>query len=494
MFKKSIESTPFTSDVADSLFHNINGERYGNDNTFLATLRALIAPRIKEEESIMLRFTSSQYSSNVVESNTAVAVVRAIWDRVRCTYDDDQLIIHSFDGTHDDNLANLKVIESNFTKEHSDYHRLEKVTEFYHKSFAVDCYINTEKRNVIVFVDRLDNKKLHYLQVSILAFFPWYFDPSKGVSEDEMALLYSLRESLPDKYESCVARLAEKYDFRTARIKKLLDGFETRFEKIECHSARNDILSFDHDIDALNARIGDLLKRRNERCIYLMGLERKIAEGSDDSEIMDYFLCNNKMHLEDVTDWSMDFSVKDYLTYFDPDMAEMAINNMRSYVYPGEEESCNGISAADMKMLMSEIFLSEKPRLRIKFCAAYHFDLNGSVSALGDYSFSDDFASCMPNPHINRFSCIGNYRLTINNLLKNRDYIGALEQCAASCKSLNFGDSPVMREFMSSLYGTNCVNDRCIELPDGTVVDSRAAIRWLKEQSNEATAETGEES
>lgn len=118
----------------------------------------------------------------------------------------------------------LSAIESNFTTEYSGYHRLEKVQMFYRKSFAVDCYINPELKSVIVFVDGMDNKKMHYLQVSILAMLPWYFDPEKGMTEDEMALVYSLRETSPEKYNECLVKMAEQYDFKTARIRQLLAG------------------------------------------------------------------------------------------------------------------------------------------------------------------------------------------------------------------------------------------------------------------------------
>ena len=491
MFKKSIASTPLTTDTANSFFRNISGERFGTDNSFLATLRALVAPRIKDEESITLRFTSTGYDASVVSSMPAERVVRAICDN-DCRGNDGELVIHSFTSTQENNLANLRLVESKFTSCYPGYYRLEKVREFYRKSFAVDCYINAEHRNVVVFVDNLDNKKLHYLQVSILAFLPWYFNPQDGVSELEMELLYSLRETSSEKYENCIMRIAEQYDFRTARIKQMLRGFETRFEKIEREKAQEDIQRCDMEIDRLNNSIGVTLGRRNELCIRLLGLERKIAEGGEDSEIMEYFLCNNRMYLETVTERDMFFSVKDYLTYFDPDMAERAINNMRSYVYLGGRDSYNGITAADMKLLMSEIFLTDTPRLRIRFCAAYRFDLNGSVSAMGGHDFPMEFDSYMPNTHINEFSCIGNYQRTINDLLKRRDYIGALEQCIASCKSLNFGDSPVMNRFMQAMWGANHINNRCIELPDGRIVKPVEAIRWLKEQNNTATTETEE--
>ena len=141
-----------------------------------------------------------------------------------------------------------------------------------------------------------------------------------------------------------------------------------------------------------------------------------------------------------------------------------------------------------MRMLMTAIFLDQK--LRIRFCAAYKFNMNGSVSAVSRYSFGAECRDCTPNTHIDRFSCLGNYQRSINELLKHHDYIGAIEQCSASCKSLNFNDSPVMQEFMRRMYGISdyqdTINTRCIELPDGTVVTPVDAINWLKAQEVQA--------
>jgi len=493
MFKKSITQTPFTTDAANGYFQNITGDKFGNDNSFLATLRALVAPRIKEEERIFLRFTTSNYEAQTISSVPADRAVKAICAS-HCHEDiTNGIIVHSFTSTQESNLANLRLVESKFTDCYPGYHRLEKVKAFYRKSFHVDCYINPERKNVIAFVDNLDTKKLHYLQVSILAFLPWYFDPNDGVSEQELELLYSLRETSSEKYEMCLAKLAEGYDFKSARVRQLLSGFETRYEQMECEKVRAEIARCDAEIDRLNNSIGSMLNRRNETCIRLMGLERKIMEGGEDSEIMEYFLCNNRLVLDNVTERDMFFTVRDYLTYFDPEMAERTISNPRSFVYYHGREMYRGISVENMKKLMWEIFVEEEPRLRIKFCASYRFDLNGNVSPVSHQSYSYDFADCMPNTHINEYSCMGNYSRTINELLKRRDYIGALEQCIASCKSLNWGDSAVMGRFMETMWGGNSINNRCIELPDGRTVKPVEAIAWLGQQEANANGQETEE-
>lgn len=493
MFKNSIVSTPLTTDAANAYFSNITGQKYGTDNSFLATLRALVAPRMKEDESLTLKFGRSDYDAQTINSVPGDRAVRAMCESYYLNEAQGHIIIHNLSSDSESNKANIQMLDSYFIGHYVGYHRLEKVKEFYRKSINVDCYINPERKNVILFVDKLDNKKLHYLQQSILAILPWYFDPSSGVSELEMELIQSLRETTSEKYESCLVRIAEKYDFKTARIRQLLSGFETRYERIECDRMRGEIEDYDRRITHLNEQIGSLLSGRNDSCIRLLGLETKIANGGEDSEIMEYFLCNNKLFLENVTDTDMYFAVKDYLTYFDREMAESAINNPNSFVYRnGRNGEYRGVSAAKMKKLMREIFVEETPRLRIKVCAAYRFSLNGSVGTQGGHAFGCEFADATPNTHIDRFNCMSNYQRIVNQLLQKRDYIGAIEQCVASCKSLNWGDSPVMGEFMRTMWGTSDFNynNRCIELPDGRVVKPAEAIKWLEEQDGDTDGQT----
>jgi len=56
--------------------------------------------------------------------------------------------------------------------------------------------------------------------------------------------------------------------------------------------------------------------------------------------------------------------------------------------------------------------------------------------------------------------------------------------------SLNFADSTVIGEFVSRIFSNGRgVNIKCIELPDGKVVDPEGAIQWLKEQNEQKKAQ-----
>lgn len=208
MFKTSITSTPFTSEAANSFFQNITGSYFGNDCSFLSTLRALVAPRIKEDESVYLTFGSTNYDGDTIRNVPAERAVSAICSGYQMNASG-ALIVHSFNADQNSNLACMQIVEDKFTSIYPEYHRLDKVKAFYRKSFNVDCYINPDKKSVIVFVDNLDVKKMHYLQVSILAFMPWYLNQDDGLTEDELALMQSLRETNSANYEKYIAKLAE---------------------------------------------------------------------------------------------------------------------------------------------------------------------------------------------------------------------------------------------------------------------------------------------
>jgi len=495
MFKNIVAATPFTSPAANSYFQNIvqSGHGFQSDVSFLATLRALVAPRITDEDRVTLLFTSTSFTADSLQSARADRVVETI-TRDMPLDSSGMFIIHNFCNQNaDDNTANMQAIEKNFASRLQGYHQLNKMTDFFIKSFPVLCYINTELKNVVIFTEKLDLKKLHYIQCSILAALPWFFNPENGVSDVEMELLQSLREKSSDKYMDCIERIASQYDFKTARVRQLLNGFETRYERIELDKIKNSIEHTNDEIIQLNSSIGALLTRKNDFCTKLLGLELKIVQGGEDSEIMEYFLCNNKLHLENVTDTNLYFSVGDYLSYFDKEMVERMLDNRHSFVYENENgRPYTRIEHDKMKMLLQAIFLDEI--FRIKFCAAYRFSLGGNVSPISGHEFPCELNTFMPNPHIDKYSCMGNYQMTINERLMENDYIGALEQSIASCKSLNWADSTVMGFFIATMYGHNgSVNSRCIELPDGSVVKPAQAILWLEKQAEQDNAETTEE-
>ena len=498
MFAKALIDTPMTSSEANDYFaERITGDswNYGAyDNTFVATLRALVDRRMPEGDRINVSFGTSIYDMSTLADIPKDKMIRHLCESCGNNISQNNTIfIHNFaHGKEEDRNANIKLIEENFTKCFEGWTRVEKVTMFYRNVFPVLCYINVEKKSTFLFVAGMDIRRLHYLQCGIFAFLPWYFDPAHGATDDEKALIESLREKSENSYIRCLMKIAETYDFHTGRIKKLLAGFETRYERVRCTQIRRQIERVRTKMKNLDDQYAALIREKRENETVLLGLEMKIGQGVEDSEIMDYFLTNRHLILKNVDDNSMDFVVRAPLDYFDEDMCQRILDNSGSYFYRYCREGTE-FSRDNIKMLITEIFI--KQRLKMQFCAAYRFDLNGSVDSLSEYGeYGAECCDYTPNPHIDRYNCMGNYKRIINDLLADQDYIGAIEQCIASCKSLNFGDSAVMEEFMNRLVGrgNSRINRKCIVMPDGSVLDAKGAIDWLLKEKESQESETAE--
>lgn len=495
MFRKVISRSPLVCREAGEVFGNIKSASWNNDVSFEATLRALLAPRIPKEESIYMLTGKSGYRAQDFQQADKTVVIRALGGRFVESLDDGGIYIHHFDNVNnEDNDASFAFVNENFTVAYPEFTKLEKVTEFYKSVMDVLCFVDAQHKKTVIYVNRLTVPRYHYLQCGIFAYLPWYFDKEKGVTKQEMELIESLRKNTSDDYERIIEDIASKYDFRTEAIKKGLKGFETRLDEKKAEEIRHNIEEITGNIDSLSRSIGDLLNKKNEmECMYL-GLEQKIIDNKENGgEMMDYFLVNKRLNLVSANNDTIRFTVKDYLTYWDRDMAEEIISNRRSYVYyPGGDDMSRNIPADDMEMLMKSIFVDEK--LRIKFCSAYDLQLYGRVRGIGGFQYDYNCNDAMANPHIDFYECLGNYNQAFTELLKDRNYIGVVEQCIASCKSLNFGDSIVMSRFMETLYGLHNgegKNNRCIELPGGTVVEPKRAIEWLKSNKNGEEVENG---
>ena len=214
----------------------------------------------------------------------------------------------------------------------------------------------------------------------------------------------------------CIEKIAAQFDFETIRIRTLLRGFETRYERKELQRIESDIVNLNECITRLNTEIGQKLREISDKNVRYLGLQAKIAGVSDeDSELMEYFLCNRNLVIESCDDDSLVFAVKAYVEYFDEDVVKRYLSNRTSYVY---NVSSQNITTDQLVKLMRAVFLDQTIKLR--FCAAYRMSLSGNVDPQTGFNFGQEFREYMPNPHINRWHCMGNYLTKINELLRNQ--------------------------------------------------------------------------
>lgn len=481
MFNDVIRETPFTTEAANTYFTNIGGDGWNGDATFISTMRALLSGRMGDDDKVTLRFRRASYDKDYLEtySSSKKDMVNLVTGDA-LAYNNHLFIINL---CHSDAAANdawVEAMKENLPKAYPDFTYLEKVTVFFRKICSTACFVNAKTKTTVFFISQLTTRRMHYIQSAILAYFPWYHGGGQGITAEERELMESCRLKTSDAYMTALGKIAAGFDFETARIRKLLAGFETRFDRVRLEQTNNNIESIRRSIEDLNRQIGERLRQMHDSEIMALGLDAKIKSGECSNDLMDYFLANKKLVLRSVDDSSMEFIVKAQLDFFDEEQARKYINRDDSYFYDYLRRG-DGYTRENVKMLMTEIFLTQ--RLKVNLCAAYHFDLYGSVRALKNYAYyGAECAEYTPNPHIDAYRCLGDHERLINQCLENHDYIGAVEQCVASCKSLNIGDGAVMGRFVDRFCGNATVNMRCVVLPDGNVVTPKDAIKWLNEE------------
>lgn len=168
MFRPTINNTPLTSQMANSYFQNIYGDNFNSDVTFVSTLRALVANRIKDDERVVLKFRNSSFDKDTIEGASDRNVLNAVCNPTN--YENGTIIVHNFRGNAQGNLASFKVVERGFTSEYSGFERIVKVTEFFRKTFYSLCFVNPNTKHVVIFIDNLNIRRMHYLQCAIFAF------------------------------------------------------------------------------------------------------------------------------------------------------------------------------------------------------------------------------------------------------------------------------------------------------------------------------------
>ena len=481
MIRAVIQTTPFCTDIANGFFANISGERYNGDSSFVSTLRALLAPRLPDGEYLDLHCTASTPSKSKVSEDGIEAVVRNALERVAYTASY-TLNIHMFAGgsTETNEECVKELYEKGLSYLGDDWKRDDVTTAMFRaRKFMVACFVNPTTKTSVVFVDGGDFARYHTIQAAIPKFLPWYFEAKEGerrLSEEEMALVNSLYNGHEaSEYISALEKMSLKYDLKTARIKKMLGGFEAKIDEQRKNDIMRNLSNINDHISSLNREIREDIERKREQDLLLLGINAKIAQEGENSEIMNYFLSNKVLELEDVSGDSLTFGVKDYMMYFDESLVQRMIENHGSYIYSNREGS--PISGKDMALLIKEIFLEQSLKLRV--CAAYRMRLRSGIEGLSNYTFGTEYDGYLPNPHIQNYHCLGGYNEKLNRFMADGNYLGALEQCTASCRSLNFGDSTAICNFMKTLYMRS---PKCIELPDGKVVTPAEAISWIKER------------
>lgn len=466
MFSEQITHTCFVKEEAIQIFSNISCSENGTyDQTLISTMRGLFCESFGSElPEVNVSIFQYVMKEKMIEAIRNVLSVRENHFMV--------LMCPEVKGTAKEDFV-PKILEA--CNKYSEEWKFENsVTELFRKSFNAYCFTNEKAKSVLAIIDT-EMSHLHEIQCTIVRLMPWYFDV-KALTENQIKLIYSLREKDPRVYKNVLKEIYYKIDFRSMIIKKSLEGFETILERGRLKQINEELSYLRSEIESYHTRIASLLSQCREKEAMQFGLRNKIDECEDDKELMNYFLANKKLNIHKMRRNRIYYSVSDYLMYFDENLAETVINNPRSMLY-GRSRN---ISDDDLHTLLNAIFIDRI--IKIRTCAAFRLDLEEiNIGPVSNYDWASiDMSGRLPNPHIDEYSCIEGYIPLIDECLESCNYIGAIEQTVASTKNLNFGDVTVLSKFIDNLDPIHGIHEEFFELPDGRTVYVEEAIEYAK--------------
>lgn len=478
MFNKELYNLTLTSEIANEVFPNISGRAYGTDQSFLATLRALLAPRMSESDTLYLDIRTTNQRESALKEYSDEDNVRRLSDGIA----NNTILVCGFSGTEATVNYIMKCLDNNFIRVFANYAELKDLRAFVQKQANMRFYINEEDRSVVVFVAGLNPRLYHFVQSFTSRLFPWYFKDSP-LNDDERNLVKALTAKSAPEYERLIEAFAQQYDFRGKKIEKMLGGFETAAKRTRLQSAESNLSRTESEINRCVERYRDYLQTREQQMLEIAGLKYQIAHITNDSEIMDYFRCNRHLNPISVGSSSLEFVADGYLENFDVDMYERISQNFDGYMYTGYDVSNSAFESVHTRKKFMDAIFSDDPLLKIKMCGFYRIDLSGYVETSSGYSYPVEYNDMLPNTHLQRHSCLGNQKPLIEEALRNGDYIGAIEQCVCSAKSINVGESATFPYMLKAIFASGA--KKIIELPDGTSVSPTEALRWLEAQETQ---------
>ena len=503
MFNKVISGLTLTNQFANGLFQNIDGHDFKGDVSFRATLRALMHKRVPKEESISLRVSTSRYREGDISGATPRDCVRAFLRGSDILSGNHGIMqIHTFEGDEAGNTASFAAIDNGGVgKAVGDvFTSLPDVDKFLEQSGKIRArvYISEERKSALIFAERLDVKRWHLLQSLIPRYMPWYVRENP-LNDEEVALIRSLTKRYAPEYTDLIESIAKRFDFRTAAVRNMLHGFEGAFEREKLDAVRTQIGQHRRRIERLDDEYRNLFMQIDDLTTQELGLIAKIRDGGnngEDTELVEYFLCNKSLNIVNVCGGEIEFVVQTTASSYDPDVVETALAKFgRSFFYrhyeTGRSYENKEMTDERIRRLIKALFLDEVMKLRV--CAAYRLNFaNGNYQGIRNYRFTaETLMDHTPNQHIQYYACLGNNRRPIEQAMLNRDYVAAVSNCCASATNINFTEANTGTFFMQKI----CANDvgKIIQMPDGTTATPLDAVKWLEEQDAEKQKKKEEE-
>lgn len=451
----------------ESEFVNIVGDgTFKGDNFALAMARLLLKPRITEEDTVTVKVVDPNHTAwstwaedgkqFIDEISMENAVMFCVWDKLERAM----------------TLVNMNKSLSGW-KEYTT-RELSLIGE--QLGISLRIFRNNERKSTVVFTNTPDYESWHYLTCLFKVFYPWGIRCTTETEQGFVKTLFGSRGT--DKtYKAMNDMVYNIVDVDIVRKKYYLCGYEGKLKNIQRRRYADQMEDIMRRINEKLNGVRELYKQYSEKALVVEAIDNNINNGNNNNELMNYFLSNKNITVESGDDdGEIVYVVTGYMTLYDPEVAQEYINNGSSIMYSELSRIDDSFFSKErIRKLMTEIFVESN--IKIRMCSAWKISFGGCVLPVRHFSYRDKYKSYFPNPHLDKYGCLGGWQQVLEESCDKLDYVYAVDTTCAENGNLNLSDTVVLRGFLSELFRRDMT---VLELPNGQVVDSIAAVKWME--------------
>lgn len=324
----------------------------------------------------------------------------------------------------------------------------------------------------------------------VLSFLPVYYPniyTSPLTKEDpEVPVLTSLSKMSSAQFRQEMSKALSKYkqEFLYVQVSDMISQIHEK----KISEARNNVYSARSDMEYYLNEYCSRVELYKKARIELEGT--LIAEQTSDQEqdLIDYLCGCREIRNVRINDSEITFTVATTLKQFDLDTWESFVR--RGTIFDGNygRSFPNVFTTQNRKLLFNSIF-SEDSLFEVKMCGVYRINLHSNrLRTWSGFNYEQEdpiYKDYVPNPHLQQYSCLGDFSSRVVTAMAEGDLIRAFELCVHSAGSVNLDETD--QNFRPLLGWILSNNNKILRRYDGVDMSPSEALIWLtdKEKENE---------
>ena len=324
----------------------------------------------------------------------------------------------------------------------------------------------------------------------VLSFLPVYYRNiyTSPITENdpEVPVLTSLSKVTSTQFKQEISKALWPYknEFLRAQVTDII----TQMHAKKINSARGQVEVAKNDMEYYLSEYVTRVEKYKEARIMLEGTLAVEQSPEQENELIDY-LCNcreiRNVHMREN---EVVFTVATTLKQFDLDTWEMF--ERRGTIFDGNYNAgFPSVFNRDNRRLLFNAIFAEDPLFEVKMCGVYRINLyNNRLRTYSNYNYETEdaiFKDYIPNPHLQQYSCLGDFSSRVITALADGDLVRAFELCVHSAGAVNLDETD--QNFRPLLGWILENNNKVLRRFDGVDMSPTEALLWLidKEKENE---------